>query len=243
MATVLLSLKQKIKAVRFIDVGRFAFAGLLLTQCGFLAAYPAAYTDNLRWISVATLYVPALVYWLHCLLTNAGLLRMFFTWGLYVVVALVPNIAITFAKCGDDLDKKNFLGPNALKVILCLTPVMFLFLLNTASDLSENKEYRQLASQLSIQITIDLFDAVEMLDVVLDERENSHGISKDFGIAMIVVACFSFTLSLLQMAEHKLDEGNKSYQLRERLSIIRNFIQLSLVNLVFLIIRLVIFIK
>ena len=130
---------------------------------------------------------------------------------------------------------------NTLKVVLCLTPVLFLFLLNTASDLSESEEYRELASQFSIQITIDLFDGVEMLDVVLDERENSHGISKEFGIAMIVVACFGFTLSLLQMAEYKLDDGH--YQLRKKLSIVRNVMQLSLVNLVFLIIRLVIFIK
>ncbi|XP_078342381.1 uncharacterized protein LOC144628191 [Oculina patagonica] len=241
MAKVLSFLKRKIKALRFVDVGRFAFAVLLLAQCGFLAAYPAKYTKNLLWIAVVILYAPALFYWLHCLKTHAGLLRMFFTWGLYVVVALVPNIAITFALCGDNLDKETFLGPNTLKVVLCLTPVLFLFLLNTASDLSESEDYRQLASQFSIQITIDLFDGVEMLDVVLDERENSHGISKGFGIAMIAVACFSFMLSLLQMAEYKLDDN--SYQLRKKLSIIRNAMQLSLVNLVFLIIRLVIFIK
>ena len=241
MASVGALLKRIVRAIRFVDAGRFVFAALLLVQCGFLAAYPAKYTKNLRWIAVITLYAPALLYWLLCLKTHAGLFRMFITWGLYVVVALVPNIAITFAVCGDDLDKKTFLGPNTLKVVLCLTPVLFLLLLNTASDLTESKDYRELASQFSIQITIDLFDGVEMLDVVLDERENSLGISKGFGIAMIVVACFGFTLSLLQMAEYQLDDG--SYQLRKKLSIFRNGVQLSLVNLVFLIIRLVIFIK
>ena len=241
MAKVGPSSKKDTKAVRFIYVGRFAFVILVLVQCGFLAAYPTKYTDDFRWLAVATLYAPALLYWLHCLKTHAGLFRMFITWGLYVVIALVPNIAITFAVCGDDLDKKTFLGPNTLKVVLCLTPVLFLFLLNTASDLNESEEYRELASQFSIQITIDLFDGVEMLDVVLDERENSHGISKEFGIAMIVVTCFGFTLSLLQMAEYKLDDGH--YQLRKKLSIVRNAMQLILVNLVFLIIRLVIFIK
>ena len=78
-------------------------------------------------------------------------------------------IATIFAVAGDDLDKTKFLGPNTLKVILCLTPVLFLFLPNTASGLSESDDYRQLALRLTIQVTIDLFDAVEMLDIVLNE--------------------------------------------------------------------------
>ncbi|KAJ7370873.1 hypothetical protein OS493_029417 [Desmophyllum pertusum] len=231
-------------ALQLLHVGRFVVFALLLTQCGFFAAYPAWYKDDLRWIGVVALYLPALLYWLYCLKTGAELLRMFFNWGLYVVVALVPNIAITFATCGDDLDKKNFLGPNTLKVVLCITPILFLFLLNTADDLnkSDHEAYRDLAKKLSIQITIDLFDGVEMLDVVLDDRElgNSYGIPKEFGIVMIAVACLSFVLSLLQMAETELLD-NGSTRLRKRLAIIWNALQLSLVNFAFLIIRLVIF--
>jgi len=128
---------------------------------------------------------------------------MCFTWGLYLVVFLVPMISTIFAEAVDDLEKKKFLDPNTLKVVLCLTPVLFLFLPNTASDLSQNDEYRQFAFRLTIQISIDLFDAVEMLDVVLDETKNSHGIPKWFGRLMVAVAFFSFLLSLLQMAEKK----------------------------------------
>ena len=69
---------------------------------------------------------------------------MVFTWGLYLVVFLIPIIAVIFAVVGDDLDKENFLGPNALKVILCLTPVLFLFLPKTAPGLSEIDGYPQL---------------------------------------------------------------------------------------------------
>ena len=234
-------LKRKIKSIRLVFVGRFAVLALFLTQCGFFAAYPTWYSNNSPWIAVISLYAPAIIYWCYCLISDAGLIRMFFTWRLYVVFALVPNIGITFGVCGDELDKENFLGPNCLKVILCLTPVLFLFLLNTADDLSENEDYRELAKELSVHISIDLFDGVEMLDVVLDERENNYGLKKGFGIAMITVACFSFVLSLLQMAENKLENGN--CQIRKKLAIIRNVIQMVCVNLVFLVIRLVIFIE
>ena len=200
MAEVLSFLKKIIKSIRLVFVGRFVVFALLLVQCSFFAAYSMWYTDDLRWIAVITLYFPAIFYWFHCLKTDAGLITMFVTWGLFVVVGLIPNIAITFAVCGDELDKKSYLGPNTLKVILCLTPLLFLLLLNTARDLSDYEDNRELARRLSLYISIDLFDAVAMLDVVLDERENHYGISKGFGIVMITVACFSFVLSLLQMA-------------------------------------------
>lgn len=230
-----------LKSIRLVFVGRLAVFVLLLVQGSFFAAFPIWYTDNLRWIALITLYFPAIFFWCHCLRIDAGLVRMFHTWGLFVVVALTPNIAITFAVCGDDLDKESYLSPNTLKVIVCFTPVLFLLLLNTAKDLGEHENYRNLATQLSLRISIDLFDGVAMLNLVLDEKENQYGIEKEFEIAMITAVCFSFILTLLQMLENKLDKG--CCQIRKKLVIIRNVIQMLFVNMAFLIIRLVIFVK
>ena len=234
------SLWESIKAKPLVAIGRFMFFSLLMIQSGFLAAYPATYQDR-DTAALFLLCIPVLVYWIYCLCTEASLLRMFFTWGLYLVVFLIPMIATIFAVAGDELDKTKFLGPNTLKVILCLTPVLFLFLPNTASGLSESDHYRQLAFRLTIQVTIDLFDTVEMLDIVLDENENSHGIPKWFGRLMVAVACFSFLLSLLQMAENKLVDGKVEQW--KCLAKFRNVVQMVFVNLVFMVIRLVIFFK
>ena len=243
------------------SVGRLAVVVLLLIQCGFLTAFPVWYTGDLRLIPVALLYAPAVFYWICC---EAKLVETFVTWFLYVVIALIPHIAVTFALCGDELDKDNFLGPNCLKVILCITPLVFLVLVNAASDLGDHEEYRKLATMLSIQITIDLFDGVEMLDIVLDEKEHTYGIPKEFGIAMITVACLSFLLSLVQIAENKLDEdkaGSKDKRTvsprknvekklyedkrtvspREPVDLIGNVLQIILVNLPFIVMRLVVF--
>ena len=141
-----------------------------MTQSGFLRAYLAAYRDGAMAV-LCILCIPVLLSWIYCLSKEAGLLGMVFTVGI---------IAVILAVVGDDLDKENFLGPNALKVILCLTPVLFLFLPKTAPGLSEIDGYPQLAFRLTIQVTIDLFDAVEMLDIVFDESENGHGIPKWF---------------------------------------------------------------
>ena len=234
------SLWEKIKAKPLVAIGRLIFFSLLMIQSGFLSAYPATYQGR-KMAALCLLCFPALLYWIRCLCTEASLLRMFYTWGLYLVVFLIPMIATIFAVAGDELDKTKFLGPNTLKVILCLTPVLFLFLPNTASGLSESDDYRQLAFRLTIQVTIDLFDTVEMLDIVLDENKNSHGIPKWGGRLMVAVACFSFLLSLLQMAENKLVDGEVEQW--KRLAIIRNVVQMVCVNLVFMVIRLVIFFK
>ena len=236
-------LKSKIKSVQLIHIGRFIFFALLMIQCGFLTAYPARYKEDARWIPVFLLYAPALFYWIHCLRKKADLNGMFFTWFLYVVIALIPMIAIIFAVVvvRDDFYTKNLqLGPNALKGMLCLTPLLFLFLVNTASDLGEHKEYSALVIRLSLQITIDLFDTVEMLDIALDEGGDDPGtIPKGLAIAMVAVPCFSFLLSVFQLAENKLEKGKHTR--RDRTAIIRNVMQIVFVNSPFFAIRLVVF--
>ena len=66
------------------------------------------------------------------------------------------------------LEKAAFLGPNVLKMILCISPLVLPLLLNTASDCDE---YRVLVSKLSLQITLNLFDGIEMLEVLMEENE------------------------------------------------------------------------
>lgn len=80
------------KALRLIHVARFTFCVLLMLQCGFLTAYPVKYQADLRFIPIFPLYAPPVVYWIYCLGTDAGLIRMFITWCLYVAIALVPII-------------------------------------------------------------------------------------------------------------------------------------------------------
>ena len=105
-------------------------------------------------------------------------------------------MAMVFGKVGDGIDKTEFLGPNVLKMILCITQLLLLLLLNTGDldDSHENEEEREIVS-------IDLFDGIEMIDIVLEEREHDFGMLKAFSITMIVLACLSMLVSLWQMAE------------------------------------------
>ena len=96
-------------------------------------------------------------------------------------------------------------------------------------------------SKLSYQMAIDLFDAVEMIDIVLEENEHDFGIPNEFGAFMIVLACFCLALSTWQLAENKLARGKT--EIRFRAAFWRNIVEMIFVNFSFLMIRAVVFFK
>ena len=125
------------------------------------------------------------------------------------------------------------LGQTLLKGALCVTQLLLLLLLNTASDANKNDKNKDDVYKLCVQLTVDLLDAIEMIDIVLDKKEHNYGISQGFGMTMIIVACLSFLLSLWPMIETKLHGKNKTIS-----TISRNAVEIFLVNGPFLIIRL-----
>ena len=219
-------------------VARLGFFALIIIQCFFLAGYPVTYRNNPDWFVLATSFAPAVIVWLLLVACNAKLRRLFFVWYLYIICALIPNIVIVFVVVGDRLDKDKLLGPNVLKMVLCITPLLLLLLLHTADNSDQSEEHIELVSKLSFRMVIDLFDAVEMIDIVIEENEHDVGIPSWFGGFMIVLACFSLALSTWQLAENKLSGGEMNGQTK---GFCRNIVEIFFVNLPFLIIRAVVF--
>ena len=263
-------------------VGRLAFALLLLTQGGFLVAYSVDYDE----VAVEAPIVQGVLFaitafvWLARICTEAKLSRLFYVWVLYVFT-LVVNIGILFGTIGDKLDSNKFLGPNVLKGVLCVTPPLLLLLLHNADDLDrpddavrandddavranddDAVERKDLVSKLSYQMAIDLFDVVDMIDIVLEDKRHGSAncsctntiinetnltsatsslktIPESFGIVMVTVASLSLLLSLWKLFENKLSTDDT--KIRFRATVLRNLVEIALVNFVFLIIRLVVY--
>ena len=225
-----------------VILGRFAFFALYALQTYSLTSYPAEYKSNNAFYLLVLLFVPALVLWFWIILWNDENLQwLFAVWLAYVWIGLVPLIGTIFG--GSDpienkLDSQIFFGPNILKMTLCASPLLLLLLLSTATD---SMSYRELIVILSLQIAIDLFDGVEMLEVILDENVVRRNIPRSFEEALIGFVCFSFFLSPLQLVEIKIDDGDWKYH--KWTSISRKTIQILAVNGVFLCLRLVLFLK
>ena len=222
-----------------IWLGRLAFFCLMTTQSMFLSAYLAKYEGTSNWYFMAFSFGPAVFVWVLLLIFKALYLGCLFRiWGLYIM-ALVVNIAMVFGKVGDRIDKTEFLGPNVLKMVLCITPLLLLLLLNTGDLDDSDDEEREIVSKLCFPMAVDLFDGIEMIDIVLEEREHDFGIPKAFSTAMIVLACLSILASPWQMVEIKLTEEGP--EIRIRTALCRNIVQIAFVNLPFLVIRAVVF--
>ena len=112
-------------------LGRVAFFGLINTQSVFLSTYLAKYESKSNWYFAALSFGPAVLAWILFLylkwLYLGWLVRI---WSLYLI-ALVLKIAMVIAIVGDRISKTEFLSPNVLKAILCITPLLLLLLLNT----------------------------------------------------------------------------------------------------------------
>ena len=160
-----------------MKLGRAAFIVLLLLQCAFLIAYGAVYNSLWAPIVQGVLFLPAVVVWISLVCTKAKLRWLFYVWVAYVI-AIVANIGIIFGTIGDKLDSKSSLSPTALKGVLCITPPLLLLLLHNADDLDDDRsgsdERKDLVSKLSYRMAIDLFDVVDMIDIVLDEKEHGN---------------------------------------------------------------------
>ena len=94
---------------------RILYLVLILTQCLFLASYPAIYKNNLTWYLTSLSYAPPVFVWLFWFCPRRPIL----TWDLFLLV-LVVSTAIVFTKVGDSLDKERFPGRNGLKMTFAL---------------------------------------------------------------------------------------------------------------------------
>ena len=225
-----------------IWLGRLAFFALYGLQSYSLTSYPAEYKGDDSFYALILLFIPALGLWIWILWNEENLQWLFSVWLAYVWFALVPLIGIIFGE--DDpienkLNSEAFFGPNVLKMTLCVSPLLLLLLLSTGTD---SMSYRELIWLLSLRIALDLFDTVEMLEVVLEENIVPHNIPRSFEYAIISFACISFILSPLHLMQVKTDDDGE-WKYRKETSCAQRTLQTLVVNCVFLGLRLALYLE
>ena len=121
-----------------------------------------------------------------------------------------------------------------MTMTLCLTLLLLFLLLNTFETKSKDREF---LLKLAFQITLDLFDGIEMLQVILEGNE--VGIPKRFEAAIIAFVCISFVLSHFQLEENRISDKS----IFKYTAIILITLQILLKNCAFLGLRLALFFK
>lgn len=119
---------------------------------------------------------------------------------MYTVLFIVDfSLVFALVEDKDMLSKERFLGPKILETVLCITPFLLLLLLNTADDddIKHHGDFKWLCGTMTVQ----LFDAIDMIDIVLSEKGKGSEISKVYGVLMIGIACASLLLSAWQLIQ------------------------------------------
>lgn len=225
-----------------IGLGIFAYVVLYLFQACVLVYYMAEhYVGWFGFMIIAYLASPLYLLKNKFFRPNKqhiqAIRKVWFVWLLYTV-ALVASIGVIFSTVVDKLDTSDVFGPNALKTVLCITPVLLILLLNITIP-SGNEKF---VERLSVTTVLDLFDGIEMLEVILLQKENSFDLPKKLETWIIIFVCISFLLSPMALFQHKEINAN-SVKSRKKTLAIRTFIQVVFVNAAFLVVRCVVWSK
>ena len=203
---------------------RFRFNIMILTQDFLLAPYPAECKDELRWYAMVCSYAPAFILWLF---HKAFLRRLVYVWICVLRIGTQHCHCTWF--CRRQPRQKQVLGSRNLKDC----PLHYT---DHSTAFGKQRKGFKWKQRNCLQV---VFSNVDMIDIVLDQKEHGYGISKEFGKSMIVFACLSLLLWPWQMAEHNIEKGRR----KNLTAILRNIFEMTGVNLAFLIIHLVIAFK
>ena len=153
-------------------------------------------------------------------------------WGTYII-AYVITVAVIFATVAHKLTNDDFLGINALIYTLCITPGLLILLL----QLMICPSYQKPVLSLSIFAALNIFDGIEMLKIILMQKEGNYDIHKRTEICIVFFACLCFLFSPLSLSRNKF-VANGEIKQRKRMSMILIPLEIIGINLSFLVLRL-----
>ena len=210
---------------------------LYLFQASILVYYMAEHLHRLLALTIIVFLVsPTYLIYNRCFCTSEarkGAIRwMWVPWFLYILPFL-SSVTFIFTKVIDHLEYSDFWGPNTLKIVLCITPVLLILLLHGMIPAGNQK----LIERISVTVVLDLFDAIEMLEIILLQKSGLFDLPEMLEKFILGFACLSFLLSVLALFQHKVKPLTDEVAMRRKTVIFRATFQVIFVNFSFLLIR------
>ena len=243
--------RKETRSSYLVCIGLVVYISLYAVQASILVNFMVEHIDKSLWWYLL-LFVPSFVllvcYLIKCsyATNNDQLSVVWLIWATYIPAFFIA-VAVIFAKVEHHLDSAKKFGPNSLKGILCITPTLLILLLY----LTICPTYRKSILSISVTAALDIFDGIEMLEIILLQNErDDFQLSNGLKIAIIVFACACFAISPLGLARNKMttrkiEENGVKFSIKEikerkDTSIWHGLIQIFCINLPFLILRLIV---
>ena len=160
----------------------------------------------------------------------------YITWIVYAV-HLVPQVATLFKLKAPVFDERELVfGPNMLKMNLCLTPMLFLFLIYANHDAKSHSRRKYYLEKMTAAVTLDLFDSVEMLEYLFDKEKITIKLEN----AILAFSCMNIflpTFALFELKFNKFHDSGEVSPISFKLIYVCSF--MLFVNVPFLILRVI----
>ncbi|XP_078342234.1 uncharacterized protein LOC144628055 [Oculina patagonica] len=222
------------RLVLFKWVGRCLFVSILLVQVLLLNQYLVTYENNSSFQAFTLTYVPMILLWAKGQMNYRQREVAAGVWFLYILPLCIHSGWIL----GTLMSKINVDSPGLdhgfIKYPLSATVLVYMLL-----DAGEFEP--KLHMKLNWPVIVDIFDIINLLDAIIDPRKNEilpkdiHYCICAFAIVSLVILTFSFAIPVRE-ALRNTDEGNKT---QVKIYIVYILVQAIVVNLPFLVIRLV----
>ena len=162
-----------------------------------------------------------------------------YIWLGYTVLFIV-DFVLVFTLVEDRLNEERSPRPVIFEAVLCITPLLLLLLLNTADDNDVERlgDFKWLCASMTLQV----FDAIEMIDIVVSEKGKGSEIDKVNGIGMIALAYASLLLSALQLVHSVHYKSTCALRDGEKIRL-GLLITAAIINFVSMIIRVVVLVE
>ena len=230
-----------------VPLGWFVAFALYIVQACFLMKFLEEHTDtssNLYWIGVG-IYLAFALAVLIFLCNSRGYAKtddevwlVWIFWLIYIVLFTI-SVGMIFGLIADQLKTSETYGPNFLKAILCIAPALLVLVL----QLVISPSYRNGVLALSVFAALDLFDGIEMLEIVLMQNEKEDFVLDD-GVekCIIAFACSSFVFTSLGLARKEFTGKNTVVERSDEVPICLGLLLILLTNVPFLVLRIYVWI-
>ena len=240
--------------LKLYKISRFFFVIIIIIQGFLLSKYVVDHQNSKHYYGCAGVFIfVSLFTWFGALCFNKLKNLLGIVWFFYMVALVVMigwiygGILIEHNKLREEIktsgfcndtctnntlnsdDDNSFFNSKSLKLTLCFTPGEMLLLLTSVEDQDGILEH------LYLTTVMDLFDGIEMLEVLHEDVCNI--ISQSWEITVLGAASLYFLFSFLDLQQVKFTE-NAEHKGRKKTSVVKIVSQIIL-NLTFLIIRLV----
>ena len=169
-------------------------------------------------------------------MSKDGLKFAYIAWVVYAI-HLVPQVATVFKHNVNVFEEEErVFGTNMIKMNLCLTPMLFLFLIYAHHDAKSHSRRKYYLEKITAAVTLDLFDSVEMLEYLFDKEK----ISIELENAILAFSCMNIflpTFALFELKFNKFHDNGVVSPISFKFIYICSF--MFLVNVPFLVLRLI----